>query len=148
MSMVAWKDLYTYYSFFIDLREVEKMEKSWYKKGLVVGIIFLFIGLAFIPSFNAISIKEETVSTNTESAEYSKSACLFGRIENLYEDEYQKTFNAVNLRIVSLFPLGFYHLKSGERVYIEPENTPPIMFIIYGILTDNFIFVLCKNVGW
>jgi hypothetical protein len=121
------------------------------KKGLIATFmvaLMLITVFSAVVGVNAISIKEETVSTNTEPAEYSKSACLFGRIENLYEDEYQKTFNAVNLRIVSLFPLGFYHLKSGERVYIEPNNTPPIMFIIYGILTDNFIFVLCKNVGW
>jgi len=84
------------------------------KKLLVFGIIALFVGLAFIPSFNAVSIKDETVSTNTESAEYSITAYLFGRIENLSEDEYQKSFNAVNLRIVSLFPFGFYHLNSGE----------------------------------
>ena len=64
------------------------------------------------------------------------------------ENSTEKSFNAVNLRIVSLFPFGFYHLNSGERVYIEPEKTPPIKFIIYGILTDKIIFVYCKNVGW
>jgi len=124
------------------------MKNTLFKKGLLIGIIVLFFGLAFIPSYNAVSIKDEKVSTNTESAEYSITAYLFGRMENLSEDEYQKSFNAVNLRIISLFPFGFYHLNSGERVHIDPTNTPPIRFIIHGILTDNIIFVYCKNVGW
>ena len=124
------------------------MKNTLFKKGLVVGLIVFFSSLAFIPNFNAISLKHETVSTNTESAEYSITAYIFGRIENLSEDEYQKSFNAVNLRIISLFPFGFYHLNSGERVYIDTTNTPPIRFIIHGILNDNIIFVYCKNVGW
>ena len=124
------------------------MPNTLSRKGLVVWIIVLFISLTFIPNFNAISIKDKAVSTNIELSEYSITAYLFGRIENLYEDEYQKSFNAVNLRIVSLFPFGFYHLNSGERVYIYPSNTPPIDFYVYGILNDNIIFVYCKNVGW
>ena len=37
------------------------------KKLLVIGIIVLFIGLAFIPSFNAVSIKEEIEKSNNKS---------------------------------------------------------------------------------
>jgi hypothetical protein len=39
--------------------EGKNMPNKVFKKGLVVGIILLFIGLAFIPSFNALSIKKD-----------------------------------------------------------------------------------------
>jgi len=34
------------------------MQNTLFKKGLVIGIILLFIGMAFIPSFNAVSISK------------------------------------------------------------------------------------------
>jgi len=40
------------------------MKNTLFKKGVVVGIIILFIGLAFIPSFNAISISKDIEVTN------------------------------------------------------------------------------------
>ena len=41
------------------------------KKGIVIGIIVLFIGLAVIPSFNALSIEEMTVSLSEISTKSS-----------------------------------------------------------------------------
>ena len=112
---------------------------------MVIGIIFLFIGIAFIPSFNAVSIEEETVSTNTEPTG-SIFAFLYGSIKNRHPDWYEECFDAVNLHIVSLYPFGFYHLNSGEEVciYLFPPNITPIV----GIFTDNFIFGLCMGIGW
>ena len=40
------------------------MKKNIVRKGLVVGIIALFIGLVFIPSFNAVSISKDIEKTN------------------------------------------------------------------------------------
>ena len=47
------------------------MKNTLFKKGLVAGIIILFIGLAFIPSFNAESIKEETSVEEDREENYS-----------------------------------------------------------------------------
>jgi hypothetical protein len=122
------------------------MERNMFKKVLVVGILFLFIGVAFIPSFNAVSIEEETVSTNTEPTGFVSFAFLYGGIKNRYTDWYDEYFNAVNLHIVSILPFEFYHLNSGEKVHI---HNPPFPFAtFYGILTDNFIFGLCMGIGW
>jgi hypothetical protein len=40
------------------------MKNTLFRKGLVVGIIVLFIGLAFVPSFNAVSISNNIGETN------------------------------------------------------------------------------------
>jgi len=40
------------------------MSNKLFKKGLVVGIIVLFFGLAFIPSFNAVSIGNDFEEIN------------------------------------------------------------------------------------
>jgi hypothetical protein len=39
------------------------MHSKLFKKGLVIGIIILFVGLAFIPSFNAVSISKNDDTT-------------------------------------------------------------------------------------
>ena len=40
------------------------MQDRLFRKVLVVGIIVLFIGLAFIPSFNAVTISKDIEETN------------------------------------------------------------------------------------
>lgn len=52
------------------------MKKNIVRKGLVVGIIVLFIGLAFIPSFNATSIKKETLVDEDREKIYSTPKLL------------------------------------------------------------------------
>ena len=127
------------------MREEGKMNERILRKGLVIGIIVLFIGIAFAPSFNAVSINEETVSTIAEPG--PDLAFLLGRIENLYEDDYEKTFNAVNLRIISFLPsFGFYHLNPGEKISIL--CFAPGGFLFFGILTNNFIFAFCEVDSW
>jgi hypothetical protein len=123
------------------------MEGNVFKKALVVGIIFLFIGVAFIPNFNAVSIEEKTISTSTDpDPEYS---FIFGRIKDLYDDDYEIRFNAVNLRIISFMPeFGIYHLTSGEKITIICFAPGGIFF--YGIKTQNFVFAIAEidSIGW
>jgi len=49
------------------LKENNNITNSFCKKGLAVGIIVLFIGLTFIPSFNAISISTSDDTTPPET---------------------------------------------------------------------------------
>ena len=48
------------------------MKKNIVRKGLVLGIIVLFIGLAFIPSFNAVSISKDIEKTNSVDDDIEK----------------------------------------------------------------------------
>jgi hypothetical protein len=122
------------------------MSRDIIGKAFVLSIIFLFIGVAFIPSFNAVSIDEETLSIKTEPINYPTFAFLFGRIKNRHTDEHAENFDAVNLYIMSLIPFGLYHLNSGEEVYISA--VAPDHYVIVGFLTDNFIIGLCMNANW
>ena len=51
------------------------MKNTLFKKGLVVGIIILFIGLAFIPTYNAVSISKDIEKTNTVR-DNTKEGCI------------------------------------------------------------------------
>ena len=122
------------------------MRNVCFKKGLVVGIILLLIGIGFIPNYIAISIKDETTITiDSAPVNYTILACLFGRIENLRESQTTITFDAVNLFVVSFILPGFYHLNSGEEIQISCLMDD--VFPIFGILTDNFIFAI-SSPGW
>ncbi|KYK30105.1 hypothetical protein AYK20_09385 [Thermoplasmatales archaeon SG8-52-1] len=52
------------------------------KKLLILGVIALFIGLAFIPSFNAVSISKDIEKINTV-VDNTKEDC-FERMIDLY----------------------------------------------------------------
>ncbi len=125
------------------------MKKSILKIRLITLIIILFLGLGIQHSFaNEVSINsnnDRLVSENIEPSEASDLVYLYGRIKNLWEDDYEKSFNAVNLRIRSLIPFGFYHLDSGEEVHIICLTKE--VFPFFGIITDNFIIGLCE-VSW
>jgi len=125
------------------------MKSNRFRKGLVAGIIILLISVSVLSSVSSasdISVSKKIVLKNTESDGNSFFGYLCGRIKNVSEDEYGPEFEAVNLYIVSLIPFGFYHLNSGEEVYIAaiaPDN-----FFLIGFLTNNFIIGLCMHVNW
>jgi hypothetical protein len=119
------------------------------KKGLLASFmvaLMLVTVLSAVSSADDISVSKKIVYTNTEPTSYPTFAYLCGRIKNVSVYEFATCFDAVNLYIVSLIPFGFYHLNSGEEVYISA--VAPDMFPIVGFLTDNFIIGLCMNVGW
>ena len=58
------------------------MQKNMRRKGFVLGIIILFVGVSVIPSISG--------NVGTES----KLTIVIGRITNLHQDEYSITFNA------------------------------------------------------
>jgi hypothetical protein len=71
--------------------------------------LMLITVLSAASSADDISVSKEIVYTNTEPAESSAIAFLFGRIKNLYDDDYEIRFNAVNVRIISFIPeFGIY----------------------------------------
>ena len=91
------------------------------KKLLIIGIIALFIGLAFIPSFNAVSIKEETLVEEDRKEIYSTPK--FVGFPTIHYKDYndckitETGFEGVSGRAL-LFP-GYF--KSNEN-YVEIKN--------------------------
>ena len=112
------------------------MQNRMVRKGLVVGIIGLLI-LICVPQNGGAE----------EQGGNSNLALISGRIDNLLEDDVERTFNAVNLRILSLKPLGYYRLNDDEVVYMACIGVDEV-FPFFGILTNNFIFGLCWEVDW
>jgi hypothetical protein len=57
------------------------MQNKILRKGLVAEIIFLFIGLAFVPSFNAVSINNDI--EETRDVGHSLSCSIVGEINGV-----------------------------------------------------------------
>ena len=132
------------------------MQNTLLGKGLVVGIIVLFVSVGVFSSASSkdISFSDDKVVDDNNGIkpldEYLLSAFLYGKIEILNKNEYLITFRAINLRILTFFPFKFYHFNSGEIINIECSPAPPIpdAFTIIGIFTDNIIFAYCEFVFW
>jgi hypothetical protein len=89
------------------------MQNKILRKGLVVGIIILFIELAFIPSFNALSISKDIEITNPV-------------IEDIKED---CNCNVVNIPYLLILSKGNLEI-SGKSVVLSKK----IFYISYGML--------------
>ena len=63
------------------------MQERLFRKGLVIGIIVLLIGLAFIPSFNAVTISRDIEETNLVVDDIEKDCyeCQFNSKTHLAE---------------------------------------------------------------
>lgn len=84
------------------------------KTSIFTVLLLILIMLVFVPNYSA---NENAVSIKTESIERTERiAFLFGKITNFDYDNLNLYFEAVNLRIVSFIPLGYYHFKSGEKI--------------------------------
>ena len=90
------------------------MKNTLFKKGLVVGIIALFIGLVFIPSFNAISNFEDSTPPVTNIS-LNGTMSEFG----IFTSDVEVTLNATD--DMSGVNVTYYRLDIGELdTYIEP----------------------------
>lgn len=112
------------------------MKKRLFHKGIVLGIIFLFVGASFIPlicgekvSQINDNIKKTQDSPNQDSP--TKKALIFGRIENLIIYGNFVVFRPVKTRVITFNPFSFDIYYSG------------VMLITFGsklgILTNRFV---------
>jgi hypothetical protein len=94
------------------------------KKLLVIGIIALFIGLAFIPSFNAVSISKDIEETNTTVDDDEKN-CEYKLIDRIQLVRLKRISILLDIlsnrleEVSNIIPLSFKHNKEIEEIYID-----------------------------
>ena len=97
-------------------------------KTLVVGVIFLFIGVCIQPIVNAQIEKKLDIIQEPST----KRALIIGRIKNLIIYDDFAIFEAIKTRVITFNPFSFITYTSA------------LMLVTFGsrleILTHNFIF--------
>lgn len=104
-------------------------------KKMLFGICIVL--MLVVLSVGAIQSETKITSINPP-CEKLDLAFIRGRIDFLYYDDYEIDFNAVNVRITSLIPFGFYHLDSDEELSIICLTKG--VFPFFGRFTSSFIF--------
>jgi len=123
------------------------MKNNVYRKGLIIGVIFLFIGVSIIPITSSMKY---TIEKNDEIVENFDTATtpfggsvrkiyFFGRIHNLTVEEDDYEFGSNNMRKFSYWRYGirswgvsYDHFRGGYHCGIGGYN-------FRGILRPNFI---------
>jgi hypothetical protein len=94
------------------------------KKILVFGIIALFIGLAFIPSFNAVSISKDNEETNplVDDIEEDCGCKIIDRIQLVRLKRISILLDILSNKLEEfsdIIPLPYKHNKEIEEKYID-----------------------------
>jgi hypothetical protein len=145
-------------------------------KGLVIGIILLFVAAGTIPSIVGNKVKQNDANENTvlrlfTDGQSSQKAFIFGRFTNMITEGDYITVEAVNLRMIAFKPLEYRHFVYGEQITFSnqyngiiignhflfglfvifdsvPPQTPNIACVTDSTLDRIIVAVADYNINW
>jgi hypothetical protein len=126
------------------------MRNSFWTKGLVVGIILLFIGASVVSGFNTNSTVQKTQNKSTlQNPTSNYTTFIFGKITSTQIMGNHVSFQSVNTIVIIFFPFSFSHYSSAGKyfeIFKEHRGFIGIQFIF--ALTNPYLpFIDCISIN-
>ena len=126
------------------------MKNKVYRKGLIIGVIFLFIGVSIIPIASSMDVVKEKNDldivnfkklniSNTPFGRYVHKIYFFGRIHNLTIQDNHYEFESNNIRKLHYWRSGIRSWGFSYDHFVGNYHCHIGGFNFRGILRPNFI---------